>query len=45
MPNSKIEKKKLNTNLKFDINFENENFKYNFNMPKIVEKNEIYKII
>ena len=45
MPNSKIEKKKLNTNLKFDINFENDNFKYNFNMPKIVEKNEIYKII
>jgi hypothetical protein len=45
MPNSKNEKKKLNTNLKFDINFENDNFKYNFNMPKIVEKNEIYKII
>jgi hypothetical protein len=45
MPNSKIEKKKLDVNVKYDINFENENFKYNFNMPKIVEKNEIYKII
>lgn len=45
MPNSKIEKKKLDANVKYDINLENENFKYNFNMPKIVEKNEIYKII
>jgi hypothetical protein len=45
MPNNKVEKKKLDINVKYDINFENENFKYNFNMPKIVEKNEIYKII
>jgi len=43
MPN-KNQKKKLDNNIKYDINFENDNIKYNFNMPKIAEKNEI-KII